>query len=81
VNPNAKRRGGTPAPKRNLMTVRQVSETYGLPQATAESLVRVLAREGRLYRFQGLRRVFVDRDDVEAKLQASTPSSSSGGVR
>lgn len=61
-----------------LMTVRQVSEEFGVPLATAESMARVLAREGRLYRFEGLRRVFVDRADVEARIQSQSTSSAGG---
>lgn len=58
-----------------LMTVRQVSEEHGIPLVTAESLFRVIAREDGLVRYEGFRRVFARREDVERRLYAS------GGMR
>lgn len=58
-----------------LMTKHQIMEEYGLENVTAESLLRVIAREDGLVRFEGFRRVFARRADVERRLQAS------GGIR
>lgn len=67
---------------RYLLTPRQVSDTYGLPFRTAQSLVKAMDREGQAYRFHGLRAVFVDRRDVDARLYRSDEASgaSSGTI-
>jgi len=53
---------------RQLLTVRQIQDEYGLPRATAESLMRALARDGKLVRIDGVRRVFAERDEIEARI-------------
>lgn len=65
---------------RYLLTPRTLAETYGLPFRVAQSLVRAMDREGQAYRFRGLRAVFVDRRDVEARLYREADDSTASGA-
>jgi DNA-binding IscR family transcriptional regulator len=54
------------APKpSDLLTARQIAEEYGIPRATADSIVRKLQTEGRVWSMAGLRRTLVRREGIE----------------
>lgn len=56
---------------RKLMSVRMISEEYGLPLSTAQALAKVIAREDGSVRPAGIRRVFFRREDVERRMSAA----------
>lgn len=52
-----------------LMTARQISDEYGLPEPTARNYLRRIAREDGVVRLPGMRRMFVRREDVERRMK------------
>lgn len=67
-------RKAKPVPHK-LMDVAMIQEEYGLPLSQARGLFRYIARNDGVVQFDGLRKVFVRREDLERRVQ------SAGGMR
>lgn len=69
----------------DLLAVEDIAEEFGWDTKRAWTLLRSLGRQGLVVKFQGHRRLYVRRGDMESAMSMSEPSeddyASSGGVK
>lgn len=66
----------TPPKSSDLLAVEDIAELYGWDTKRAWTLLRSLGRQGLVVKFQGHRRLYVRRGDMESAMRLSAPSES-----